>query len=72
MPHASEKQSHMLDLLDVSLGPMGAASSSSSGGAAAALDPWGMPIQSAPAPAARAPQVTPRSPTSVRFFHLVG
>lgn len=41
-----EKQSHLLDLLDVSLGSV--AGPSSAGAAAAAVDPWGMPAQPLP------------------------
>ena len=37
----TEKQSHILDLLDVNLGE-------ASGGAAAQVDPWGVPIAPPP------------------------
>lgn len=47
----SEKQSHLLDLLDVSLGPVAGPSSVG----AAAVDPWGMPAQPLPP----RPQVDP-------------
>lgn len=48
--HQPEKQSHLLDLLDVSLGAVAGPSSASGAAVAAAVDPWGMPAQSTPPP----------------------
>lgn len=52
----TEKQSHMLDLLDVNLGE--------ASGGAAQVDPWGVPI----APPPPRPQVF--NPTSVLYYAL--
>ncbi|KAK3913315.1 Epsin-2 [Frankliniella fusca] len=47
-PRQAEKQSHLLDLLDVNLSPVAGPSSAGAVGGASSVDPWGMPAQPVP------------------------
>ncbi|CAH2236494.1 jg21254 [Pararge aegeria aegeria] len=58
----SDQQSHLLDLLDVNLGPPAHAPPP---GPAAPLDPWGLPSPPAHAPAARKQDTSPDAWSSV-------